>query len=315
MNIRENVGLAQYNWFRTGGAARYFCEPESEEDFQEAIRFAGDKDLQIFVLGEGANILVSDDGFDGLVIHPMNRNIEILAMDESNNEVRLRAGAGVVMQDLIDYCLEHEITGLEEFSGIPSTVGGAVYINLHYFDYLLSDFFRVGRVISADTADIKEVEPDWFQFGYDQSRLHQHDYYLLDAEFLLRKATPIEAAYSTGRRDEIIRHRDRRYPNSNTCGSFFRNFHPEEVNLQLSGKDMIYVAYYLDNLGVKGRLKHGKAGVSSKHANMIVAEDGAKTEDVLKVVREMQRRVNETYNITPQPECQLIGFQQYPLLK
>ncbi len=313
MDIQQNIDLSPYTWFRTGGPARYFCEPADELNFKEAIQFARDKNLKIFVLGEGANILVSDSGYDGLVIHPMNRQIRAVEEDEAG--VRVRAGAGVVMQDLIDHCLKNEISGLEEFSGIPSTVGGAVYINLHYFEFLLSDFFQKGKVIAADTAEISEVESEWFQFGYDQSRLHQHEYFLFDAEFLLKRVSALEAAYGTGRRDEIIRHRDRRYPNSNTCGSFFRNFHPEEVDMQINGRDMIYVAYYLDNVGVKGRLKIGQAGVSSKHANMIVTEDGAKTEDVLKVVREMQNRVREAYDIIPQPECQLIGFDEYPIYR
>jgi UDP-N-acetylmuramate dehydrogenase len=247
------------------------------------------------------------------VIHPVNAGIEILHVNEQSNKARIRAEAGVVMQDLIDFCLKNELTGLEEFSGIPSTVGGAFYINLHYFEFLLSDFFLNGRVISRETGELREVGPDWFRFGYDQSRLHEHDFFLVDAVFEVEKSTAMEAAYATGRRDEIIRHRDRRYPDSNTCGSFFRNFHPDEVEFTVGDQKMIYVAYYLDNLGVKGRLSHGDAAVSSKHANMIVTQDGAQSSDVINLARKMQELVQENYGIMPQPECQLIGFREYPL--
>lgn len=314
MKIQENIPLNSYNWFATGGPARYFCEPESQDDFIESLRFARENELKIFVLGEGANILVSDSGFNGLVIRPKNTGVEILGQETETDGTIVRAGSGVIVQDLIDFCLENNLTGLEDFSGIPGTVGGSVYINLHYFDYLLSDFFVRGKVLDIESLEVNKKEPEWFGFGYDQSRLHDHEHILISADFVLQSASDEECAYARGRRDEIIRHRNRRYPESHTCGSFFRNFIPEEVDLNIDGKKMIYVAYYFDKLGIKGQLQSGGARVSSKHANMIVTDDSAISQDVINVTRRMQQMVLDEYGVLPQPECQLIGFEEYPLI-
>jgi len=312
MQIQRDIPLAPKTWFKTGGAARYYCEPLTAEEYPEALKFAENEGLDIFVLGEGANILISDDGFPGLVIRPENTGIEIEGEETSNTLIR--AGAGASMEAVINFCLEHNLAGLEEFSGIPGTIGGAVYINLHYFDHLLSDFLVKGTVINRETGEIEEVSADWFQLGYDTSRLHRKDYYLLDATFAVTRVSDAETAYASGRRDETIRHRNRRYPESHTCGSFFRNFQEDEVTITSNGTLMIFVAYYLDKLGIKGELSVGDAAVSFQHANMIVNRGEATSADIASLARTMQSLVKERFDIVPQPECQLIGFQDYPLL-
>ncbi len=218
------------------------------------------------------------------------------------------------MHDLIEFCLANNLLGLEEFSGIPGTVGGSVYINLHYFQFLLEQFLVSATVIHRATGAISTVSPDWFKFGYDQSRLQEEEYYLVDATFTLKKGTDLETAYARGRRVEIIRHRNSRYPTKNTCGSFFRNFHDHEVSLMSNGKKMIFVAYYLDKIGVKGQLQIGNAIVSYQHANMIVNQGNATSADIIALARAMQEMVHKHFSIIPQPECRLIGFKEYPLL-
>ena len=123
--IQTNVPLADKNWFKTGGAARFYCEPTTTEQFQEAIIYAATHNLPIFMLGQGANILISDDGFDGLVIRPTLVKIEILrhpsihflktknTQDERDEESLVKADAGVTMPDLIDYCLNNNLMALK----------------------------------------------------------------------------------------------------------------------------------------------------------------------------------------------------------
>jgi UDP-N-acetylmuramate dehydrogenase len=308
--IQENVPLHDKNWFKTGGPARFYAEPTDAASFQFALEFAREHNLEIFVLGEGANILISDDGFDGLVIRPQLKHI---AHRDQDTDVLVAAGSGVTMDALIEYCLSNNILGLEEFSGIPGTVGGSVYINLHYFQFLLAQFMVSGTVIERSTGIIKTVDTEWFNFGYNQSTLHDEQHYLVDATFKLKPATDIETAYARGRRVEIIRHRTSRYPSKNTCGSFFRNFHENEVTIESNGKKMIFVAYYLDKIGVKGTLTHGDAIVSYQHANMLVNRGNATTQDIIEVARTMQELVHKEFGIIPQPECRLIGFKEYPL--
>lgn len=358
--IQKNIPLHDKNWFRTGGPAKYYAEPTSETEFQDALAFARDNNLEIFVLGEGANILISDEGFDGLVIRPRLNRIcpsrpsgrteknnllnrknlshlnESLIQDQKTTDfpedqlsVRpeglegltdsshafITVQAGVSMNDLILYCLDNNIIGLEEFSGIPGTVGGSVYINLHYFEFLLAQFLVSARVINKKTGAIETVSNEWFAFGYDFSTLHNHEYYLIDATFKLKRETDLEIAFARGRRAEIIRHRQNRYPKQGTCGSFFRNFLPEEVTLESNGKKMIYVAYYLDKIGVKGQLRIGNAQVSYQHANMLVNLGAATSQDLINVARKMQELVHDQFGVLPQPECELVGFKEYPLLK
>lgn len=312
--IERFVPLADKNWFKTGGVARYFSAPSSRQQFQQALSFAQEYHQPIFILGRGANILINDAGFAGLIIRPQLTEIEEVSRDDQH--VYVRAGSGVVLENLIQYCLDHNILGLEEFSGIPSTVGGAVYINLHYYQFLLEHFLVEAEVICAKTGVFQTVSKEWFNFGYNKSRLQQnHDYLLVSAVFALKPCTDLDAAYARGRSAEIIRHRNSRYPSSGTCGSFFRNFYEHEVTLESNGKKMIYIAYYLDKLGVKGSLSVGGATVSYQHANMIVNSGTATSQDIIDLARAMQQKVYDNFGIVPRPECLLVGFDSNPLLQ
>jgi len=166
MEIKKACPLKDKNWFQTGGSAEYFCEPTTPKKFQEALIFSQDKNLPITLIGLGANMLISDDGVKGLVIHPL---LKTITLAEKNNEISVVAGAGVTIEELINYCLDNNLIGLEEFSGIPGTVGGSVYINVHYFKYNLQQFVIEGQVIDKKTGEIKTVDRDWFEFGYDHS--------------------------------------------------------------------------------------------------------------------------------------------------
>ena len=309
MTIAEQIPLHDKNWFCTGGPARYFAEPTTTQEFVAVVQYAVQRGLDIFVLGQGANILVSDQGFDGLVIRPQLQAIEYDAVAQT-----VTAGAGVDVQQLIVQGIQQGFLGLEEFSGIPGTVGGSVYINIHYFKFLLSDYLVCATVVEKATGTLYTVDAAWFCFGYNQSTLQRKDYYLVDATFKLRKADAVESAYARGRRDEIVRHRRQRYPHSNTCGSFFRNFLEQEIPFEINGKKIPYVAYYLDKIGVKGELRVGNAAVSYQHANMLVTLPGATSADMVGLARRMQELVYERFGIIPQPECQLVGFTQWPFL-
>jgi UDP-N-acetylmuramate dehydrogenase len=306
MKIQNNIRLKDKNWFQTGGNTKYFCEPTNKNEFAQALVFANKNHLKTFVLGLGANILINDNGFDGLTIRPQLKQISI------KNDL-VTAEAGVTIQDLINYCLDNNLVGLEEFSHIPGTVGGSVYINIHYIDHLLSDFLVSAQIINKETTEIKIVDKSWFNFGYDKSTLQKKEYYLIDATFKLKKTGNIETAYAKGRRDEIIRHRQKRYPNTNTCGSFFRNFHVNEIDYKINDKKMIFTAYYLDKIGIKGELRIGNAIVSTQHANMFITLPNATSNDVINLAKKIQQLTFDKFGVIPQPECQLIGFNKNPL--
>src|SRR3989338_5510892 len=211
--ILENVSLADKNTFGTGGHARFFTEPTTAMAFAQALQFARDNNLEVFVLGGGANILISDAGFNGLVIRPALTEFTIIKSSKSehdcnlyalspaakayiqqapeqeatleshDNSVLIKAGAGISIDDLINLCFDHQIMGLEEFSDIPGNVGGAVYTNLHYYEFLLEQFLISATLINKQTSEIITVDTAWFNFGYDQSKLQEKEYFVIDATF------------------------------------------------------------------------------------------------------------------------------------
>lgn len=320
--IQKNVTLCDKNWFKTGGPARFYAEPTNLEEFKQALAFAKNQKLEVFILGAGANVIISDQGFDGLVICPKLNEVTfdkltkqtIESQELSLQECLVTAGAGTHFSDLINICFKNNVLGLEEFSGIPGTIGGAVFINLHFFKFLLSQFLVSATIISAENQESFAVGQNWFNFGYNQSALQERKFYLVDATFKLKTASDLEIAYAQGRNHEMIRYRTWRYPSQNTCGSFFRNFYESEVNLEINGKKMIFVAYYLDKLGFKGTLQSGQAIVSHQHANMLVTQPGATSTDLISLARTMQTQVLQEFGVLPQPECLLVGFKEYPLL-
>jgi UDP-N-acetylmuramate dehydrogenase len=310
MYVKKNIPLSLKNWFSTGGKAAYFINITTIEDLKKALFFAQQNNIPFIILGQGANILVSDKGFPGLIIGQEHFNK--VTIDHKSEEITAQAGAS--LDSVITQALHHNLIGLEVFSGIPGTIGGSIFINVHYFEDFLGNFLKKALILDINSQTTFEVSRDWFNFGYNQSKLHQKQHILLSATFSsLKKSSELDTAYARGKRDEIIRQRNRRYPNSRTCGSFFRNFFPDEVT-EINGQKITSIAYYLDKVGVKGVLKEGNVSVSHQHANMIVTKPGASSQDVVNLAKKMQTLVYKNFGIVPQPECQFIGFKECPLL-
>jgi UDP-N-acetylmuramate dehydrogenase len=309
MDIKRSVCLKDKIWFRTGGNAVYFCVAASERDFAVAADFSLKNSLKFFVFGGGANTLICDDGFDGLVI---KSGLNFLYQDKDKN--RIVAGAGVKIQSLIDYSLEKGFIGLEEFSGIPGTVGGAVFMNIHYMGRFLGDYLVGAKVLDVQKNTLLTVDKSWFNFGYDDSRLHMKKHILVQASFQLSRGDSLMVCNAKARRDNIIQNRNARYPCRNTCGCFFKNFNDEEIDFLVDGKKIVSAAHYLEIAGARRGLSSGCATVSKKHSNMIVTRPGATSEDVIDVAIKMQELVLHRFGILLRPECELIGFKEYPLM-
>jgi UDP-N-acetylmuramate dehydrogenase len=309
--IQTNISLKNKNWFETGGNAEYFSEPKTKDDIIKIFNFANEKNLKITFLGAGANILINDNGIEDLVI---KSNFNEIFIENKKDFFLVTAGSGVEIDFLISYCLDSNAIGLEEFSGIPGTVGGAVYINIHYFKFLISQFITKAEIYDIEKNEIIEVENNWFEFGYDYSKLFSKKYFLINATFKLNKGAIQETFFAKGRSFEIIRHRKQRYPYKGTCGCFFRNFHENEIIEEINGKKILAAAYYLESVGVKGNLKYGDAGVSHQHSNMIVNFGNAKSSDIIEIAKIMQQKVYDKFNLKLIPECELLGFHKNILL-
>jgi UDP-N-acetylmuramate dehydrogenase len=200
MTILENISLAQYTTFKIGGNARFFCLIKSVDDLKEAVKFAKEKSVPFFVLGGGSNVLISDEGFHGLV---MKMEIEGISKHEMRNtkyeeksEI-VSAGAGEMWDSFVEWTLEHGFNGLENLSAIPGTVGATPVQNIGAYGVEVGQL--IYKVHAFDTQTMKEVELSGrdCHFGYRNS-LFKHEkgrYIVTQVDFVLKKDGKVNISY------------------------------------------------------------------------------------------------------------------------
>src|SRR5213080_2205303 len=184
--LKRSEPLAQYTTFKIGGPADLFYDATSADDLAGAVTAARDLGIEYFVLGLGANILIGDRGFRGLVIRNTSHHLKFF------DDGRLWVESGAVMAKLIPLAVEQGLSGLEHYVGIPSTVGGAVWQNLHFLEseperkrtMFIADVFESAEIFSEES-ERRIVDRDYMQFGYDTSILHTRKDVVLSATFQL----------------------------------------------------------------------------------------------------------------------------------
>jgi UDP-N-acetylmuramate dehydrogenase len=209
--LERGVRLAPYTTFKIGGPAELLFRARTTGELSTAILAARELEIPYFLLGMGANILIGDRGFRGLVIRNEVEGIEFL------EETRVRAGSGaLVYHDLIDATVRRDLGGLHHFVGIPSTVGGAIWQNLHFLSpaperertVFVEEVVESATILSEE-GEVREVGVDYFQFGYDTSILHTRRDIVLDVTFRL-EPTPEQVLRDVIR--ENLMWRDDRHP-------------------------------------------------------------------------------------------------------
>ncbi len=294
--LARDVVLAPYTTFRIGGPADLFHEPRTEEELATSLRLARELELPHFLLGSGANILIGDRGFRGLVIRNRAAAIEFLG----DGRVRAESGA-VVYHDLIQATVARGLGGLHHFVGIPSTVGGAIWQNLHFLSppperertVFIEEVVEGAKILSAE-GEVREVPRDYFQFGYDYSILHDRPDVVLSVTFQLRP-TPEGELRDTIR--ENLRWRDDRHPDLwlyPSAGSIFQ---------KLEG---VGAGRLIDQCGLKGHV-HGSAQIFHKHANIIVNLGGATALEVRELIELARSTVERELGHELKPEIGFVG--------
>jgi len=294
--VLRNHSLAPHTTFGIGGEADLFVEAQTVEEFTEVVREARAHKVPFFVLGRGANILVSDKGYRGLVIRCAIGGIEFLG------EHRVRVGAGIdTFPDLINATVAQGLGGLHHFVGIPSTVGGAMWQNLHFLSpapdrertVFFEEFVESARILCRD-GSIKEVGVDYFEFGYDTSILHFKDDLVLDVTLRLIP-TPQEDLRQVMM--ENLQWRDERHPDLwlyPCAGSIFKKI------------EGIGAGRLIDQCGLKGH-RLGGAQIFHKHANIIVNVGGATSAEVQSLIVLAQETVERETGHRLEAEISLIG--------
>ncbi|MEO7042987.1 MAG: UDP-N-acetylmuramate dehydrogenase [Gemmatimonadaceae bacterium] len=287
--------IAPYTTFRIGGMADFFYSATSANDLAEAISVARRLEIPFFVLGLGANILVGDLGFRGMVIHNRASSFKF------HGDGRLRAESGVVMADLIPTAVQRGLSGLEHYVGIPSTVGGAVWQNLHFLSPAPERERTVFIAEVVDTCEIldesgdrKIVNRDYLQFGYDDSIFHHRADYALAVTFQL---SPGIAADMHRIIQENLSWRGARHP--------WLQFHPSAGSIfrKIEG---VGAGRLIDQLGMKG-FRIGGAQISHIHANIMVNLGGATARDVRELISLAQLRVRNELGHELTPEIAFVG--------
>jgi UDP-N-acetylmuramate dehydrogenase len=292
--LRRDVPLAPYTTFRIGGPADYLYDAITADDLANAVEISREAGLSHFVLGLGANILVGDRGFRGVVIRNVARSFRF-------DGTRLWAESGAVMQDLILSSVRRGLSGLEHYIGIPSTVGGAVWQNLHFLSpaperertMFIEEVVESCELLLEQGGRHTALREE-MQFGYDTSILHHRRDVALSVTFAL---TPGDSGQMHRILQENLSWRGARHP--------WLDIHPSAGSIFKKIKD-VGAGRLIDQCGLKG-FRVGDAQVSHLHANIVVNLGAATAADIRSLIAEVQRRVEEQHGQHLEPEIGFVG--------
>lgn len=292
LQFREHVPLAPLVSFRVGGPARWFCEPSGVEEFAQARRFAGERGLPCLLLGNGSNLVVSDAGFPGLVVH--TTRCAGLRWDGP----RITAGCGALLWDVVDAAVARGLSGIENLAGIPGTIGGGTWINAGAFDQELKD--TIVEVVSLDAAgNLHRRDNATCAFDYRRSVFCGLDEWIVETTLELKPGGDPVALRAQA--DAIVARRTARQPlHLPNAGSMFK---------RPPGN---YAGALIEAAGLKG-FRMGNAGISDKHANFTVNLGGATAQEIWDLTSEVILRVREHSGITLEREPIFVGeFLPWP---
>lgn len=301
MNIQQNVPLKNFSSLRIGGPSSHFLEISKIEDLK--TDFSSFK--KIFILGGGTNVLIDDRGFNGLVVHCSLKGID-------QDRELLKIGAGVEISDLLNFCIEHELSGLEWAGGLPGTIGAAVRGNAGAFKGEIKDcVFRVQSFNFETQKEFSRTNAKC-EFGYRWSV-----YKTKPSEFITSVVLKLSKGDSEGIKKSInekIEYRKLKHPmDYPNIGSTFKNIPVDKVSIEQRNefkdftKDdpfpVVLVTKLLALVGLKGK-KIGDVQISEKHPNFIVNLGSAKSSDVLKLIGLMKKTVKNKWGIDLEEEIQ-----------
>ena len=293
--LKRNEPLAPYTTFKIGGPADLFYEADTADALAHAIVTARHTDVPYFVLGLGANILIADKGFRGLVIR--NNASHFTFGDDG----RLWVESGAVMAKIIPEAVHRGWSGLEHYVGIPSTVGGAIWQNLHFLSpaperertMFIAEVFESAELLTEEN-ERKTVDRDYMRFGYDDTIFHHRKDFALAATFKLERKDPDVMQRIM---QENLSWRGARHP--------WLEWHPSAGSIfkKIEG---VGAGRLVDQCGLKG-FHVGDAQISFIHANIMVNLGSATSADVIGLIRHAQSAVKDKHGYELEPEINFVG--------
>lgn len=285
-NIVSDEPMRKHTTFRIGGNADIFVRPESKEQIAEILRLCRKQDVPYFILGNGSNLLVGDRGFRGVVINIMD-NMNDIKVDGGI----IKAQAGAMLIKVSRAARDNSLTGLEFASGIPGTIGGAIYMNAGAYGGEMKDVVTQVTAMDAE-GEIYTFGTDELEFSYRHSVIQQRDLIVLDVTMKLAAG---DQKIIDDRMSELAVARRTKQPlEYPSAGSTFKR--PEGY---FAGKLIM-------DAGLRG-YRVGDAQVSEKHCGFVVNRGNATADDVIKLIDDVKAKVSEEYDVVLEPEVRMIG--------
>ena len=285
-NIRVDEPMSRHTTFRTGGPASLFMRVSDTLQLMKIKSFLDKAGEQYFIIGNGSNILVSDKGYDGVVI-----SLEMLRKVELRKENTVYAQAGALNSAIASFARDNSLTGFEFAAGIPGTIGGAMIMNAGAYGGEMKMITRQVEVIGPDGEEIV-LDNDAMEFGYRTSAIKGRNYIVLSALLSLEKG---DVSLISEKMTELAKKRKEKQPlEYPSAGSTFKR--PEGY---FAGK-------LIEDSGLKG-FSVGGAQVSEKHCGFVVNKGGATSSDIYELIQKVQTRVNDNFGVVLEPEVIMIG--------
>lgn len=304
--VRKQVSMAKHTTFKIGGPAEYFFIARSERDIVKAVKTAQKIHIPIFIFGGGSNLLVSDDGIEGLVVKIKNDDIALL------KNGAIKAGAGVDMGKLVSFSIDKSLAGLEWAGGLPGTFGGAIRGNAGAFGGETKDSIIQVKALDGNLR-IKKFNNKRCKFSYRNSIFKEKGWIILSATMKLQKGNKKELKRIA---QSHIDYRKQKHPlEYGSAGSVFKNVPVETLNpafkKEFSDKvkkdpfPIVPAAWFIIGAKLAGK-QIGGAQVSTKHSNYIINVNKALTADVIQLVELIKRRIKSGYGVDLEPEVQIV---------
>jgi len=303
--ILRDIPLSRYTRFGIGGPADLFFETPDPESFMRAWRIARASGLDTVVIGGGTNLIVSDTGFRGVVLKLANAGIRA-------DGQAVFADAGISLQALVDFTVDAGFEGLQTMTGIPGSVGAAIYGNAGAYGHSIAE--RISRVRFFDGEGVREFNNAQCGFHYRESVFKRDkDWIILSAELAIERG---DAAALRESADKILAIRNRKYPPTMKCaGSIFKNFLladlpprvASEIPAGVAIEGKVPSAWFLEQAGAKG-MRAGDIHVADYHANLIYNAGAGTARDLVGIIAELKQRVERRWGIPLEEEVQYVGF-------
>lgn len=296
MDVLENVSMRDYSTFRAGGNAKYLVEPKDSNELVHVVMAAKKSETPFYVIGNGSNILVSDKGYNGVIIRIGKAYSNISIIEKNDEYILVEAEAGALLSSFGNMVAREGYEGAEFCCGIPGNVGGAIYMNAGAYNREMKDIVTKVVYFDVDEMDIKIITGEECNFGYRKSFIEQKGGIVLSAQMkMLKGDTEKILAYVAELREKRTSSQPLDVP---SAGSTFKR-----PTGYFAGK-------LIQDAGLKGfALDHSGAQVSPKHAGFVVNNGGtASANDIYRLIRYIIKEVHNTSGVILEPEVRLIGF-------